>query len=72
MNAKGLSQIPIDMTQFGSGLVAVALALTAYFAVAAWRATADDRRDMTFTTELEQPAALTQHFGEKLASGDHL
>jgi len=60
------------MTQFGSGLVAFALALTAYFAVAVWRATADDRRDMTFTTELEKPAALTQHLDQKLASGDHL
>ena len=31
------------MTQLGSALVAVALALTAYFAIAAWQATTEER-----------------------------
>lgn len=48
------------MTQFNSVLVAVALALTAYFGVAAWKATADDRRDRTIIHRMELPAALTQ------------
>jgi hypothetical protein len=48
------------MTQLGSVLSAVAFALTAYFAVAAWRATADDRRDAGPIMRWEPPAALTQ------------
>jgi hypothetical protein len=41
------------MTHFGSVLAALALALTAYFAVAAWQATAEDRRDVAPVTMLE-------------------
>ncbi|MBR0823462.1 hypothetical protein [Bradyrhizobium liaoningense] len=48
------------MTQFNSVLVAIALALTAYFAVAAWQATADDRRDQAYIHGMEPSAALTQ------------
>ena len=49
------------MTQLGSVLAAIALALTAYFALAAWHATAEDRRDATPVMLWEPPAALTQH-----------
>ena len=50
------------MTQLGSALVAVALALTAYFAIAAWQATAEERQDATLQVSMREPAeALTQH-----------
>ena len=50
------------MTQLGSVLVAVALALTVYFAVAAWQATAEERQDATLQVSMREPAeALTQH-----------
>jgi hypothetical protein len=46
-----LAQKPVGryrpMTQLGSALVAVALALTAYFAIAAWQATDEERQDAT-------------------------
>jgi hypothetical protein len=48
------------MTQLGSILSALVLALTAYFAVAAWHATADDRRDAGLVMRWEPPAAPTQ------------
>jgi hypothetical protein len=44
------------MTQLGSVLIAVSLALTAYFAVAAWQATADGRRD-TGQAMISEPVA---------------
>ena len=50
------------MTQLGSVLVAVALALTAYFAVAAWQATAEERHDAVRPVTMWEPAeALAQH-----------
>lgn len=49
------------MTQLGSVLAAIALALTAYFALAAWQATGEDRRDGTPAMMWEPPEALTQH-----------
>jgi hypothetical protein len=49
------------MTQHGSVLTALALALTAYFAVAAWQATAEDRRDATPVMLWEPAEALPQH-----------
>lgn len=49
------------MTQFGSVLTALAFALTAYFAVAAWQATAEDRRDVSTVMMWEPAEALTQH-----------
>jgi hypothetical protein len=48
------------MTQLGSALSAFALALTVYFAVAAWHATADDPRDAGLVMRWKPPAALTQ------------
>ena len=48
------------MTQFGSVLTAIALALSAYFAVAAWQATAEDRRDTPAVMIWEPAEALTQ------------
>jgi len=48
------------MTQFGSGLAVIALALTVYFAVAAWQATADERRDAAQVVMWEPPEALTR------------
>jgi hypothetical protein len=48
------------MTQLGSVLSAVAFALAAYFAVAAWHATADDPRDASPVMRWEPAAALTQ------------
>ncbi|WP_439400277.1 hypothetical protein ACRQ5Q_42735 (plasmid) [Bradyrhizobium sp. PMVTL-01] len=47
------------MTQLGSVLTALALALTAYFAVAAWQATAEDRHDAA-PVMWESTEALTQ------------
>jgi hypothetical protein len=49
------------MTQLGSVLAAVALALTVYFALAAWQATGEDRRSATPVMVWEPPEALTQH-----------
>jgi hypothetical protein len=49
------------VTQLGSVLAATALALTAYFALAAWYATSEDRRDATPIVMREPPKALTQH-----------
>jgi hypothetical protein len=48
------------MTQSGSVLVAVALALTAYFAIAAWQATGEDRREATSVMMWESPETLMQ------------
>ena len=48
-------------TQLGSILAALALALTAYFAVAAWQATAEDRRDAGRVMIWEPAEALTHH-----------
>ena len=48
------------MTQLGSVLTALALALTAYFAVAAWQATAEDRRDAAPVMKWESTETLTQ------------
>jgi hypothetical protein len=44
------------MTQLGSALVAVALPLTAYFAIAAWQATAEERHDAARPTMMQEPA----------------
>jgi hypothetical protein len=50
------------MTQLGSVLVAVALALTVYFAIAAWQATAEERQEAARPVTMWVPAeALTQH-----------
>jgi hypothetical protein len=49
------------VTQLGSVLATIALALTAYFAVAAWHATSEDHRDSTPVMLWEPPEALTQH-----------
>ena len=50
------------MTQLGSALVAVALPLTAYFAIAAWQATAEEHHDAARPITMWVPAeALTQH-----------
>ena len=48
------------MTQFNSVLVAVALALTAYSGVAAWKGNAEDRADRRGSNRIYPSASLTQ------------
>ena len=59
--AKVIDKEADQLTQLGSVLAAIALALTAYFGVAAWQATAEDRHDGSPVTMWEPSEALTQH-----------